>query len=172
MGRWVCGRTALPFHMGSGPMGQRVGPASAPAPRSPWHKEKACFGSAPVYQACGREATSAQWAHRAHTGLIPPRGSGGCPIGFVGFRFDPPPPPHREVSEWPCTAGGEGVTPPPPLDPPHHRGEKRNSPLGKLSGHFWYTNSWVPDPTPFYYPPPPPSWSSADMLQLSRVASA
>ena len=61
------------------------------------------------------------------------------------------PPPPREVLEWPYTTG-RAPPPPPPTSPQTKvtiAGKKQHFTIGKLlSGHFWHTIFWVPDPPP------------------------
>ena len=64
----------------------------------------------------------------------------------------------REVLERPHAVGGGGIPPPPdpplPPDQSDHRGKTTKFTIRKIfSGHFWYTNSWVPSPPSL--PPPP-----------------
>ena len=67
------------------------------------------------------------------------------PVSLMNFAF----PMRGTLLMWLTGSDGWGwqATPPPPPNQSDHRGKKRNAPLGRL-GHFWYTNFWVPDPTP------------------------
>ena len=77
--------------------------------------------------------------------------------GGSGPGFDTPPP-NREVLEWPSTIGGGGSPPgtPPAPDQSDQSGKKKFVTGKTLSGHFCFTNFWVPDPTNTSLPPPPP----------------
>ena len=67
---------------------------------------------------------------------------------------EPPPPPEG------CITTADNHSLPHPPRPKRPQREKTKFTLRKvLSGHFWYTNIWVPDTPPpfplFYYTPPP-----------------
>ena len=92
--------------------------------------------------------------------------------------WNEPPLPHREVLEWPYTAGGGGY--PPPLDlPPQsdHRGKKRNLLLGKsgraiFGAQTFGRGSGTPPPFPpsntSLLPSPPHSPCAEGQLSYSN----
>ena len=126
--------------------------------------------SAPV-DACGAELHG-RVASDGVPGLVrqdaAPEGTGGRPLRAMEGG-----PNGLSVA---CCGGGRGHTPQekvgdpsPPQDQSDHRGGTTKFTIGKiLSGHFWYTNFWVPDP-PFPAPNTPSNATLAGMAPCSTA---